>query len=201
MKKIRIHQLGITLLIVTLIVGCTSKPNYPEIFGVYYLTDNQFEEIKPKPIDKEIKNFGKPTAGELGGSRMSVLSDPRFGKNHTISYYFVESNNSPELTANEFNTDGFVIIGESISECELIKIPNSVNKKDNLLGKIYFKVVDSWGKKNYESEEIVELKQKKLDNNIYQVTPDVAIDSGIYLFRYKINGQKLNNKLIPFFVN
>jgi hypothetical protein len=185
---------------VIMMFSCTSKPNYPETFGVYHLSSGEYVELKARSVEKKRKNYGKPSAGQLGGSRMSVLRDPRFGKNHIVSSYYVDGKDPVIVSVDIFKKDGFVLVGESISECELIKVPNKVNGKDNSLGEIYFKIVDSWGKKNFASKDVLELKQKIVSENVYQLLPDVDIQPGIYLLQYKTNGQQLKNKLVPFFV-
>jgi hypothetical protein len=117
-----------------------------------------------------------------------------------VGAFYPDGENSIIVSIDLFKKDGLVIVGESISECELIKVPNKVNGKDNSLGEIYFKIVDSWSKNNFASKDVLELMQTIVSENVYQLLSDVDIESGIYLLQYKTNGQQLKNKLVPFFV-
>ena len=206
LKIIKLSSIGIIYLLISLLTSCSSKPKFPESFGVYYLSSNDYIEIERKEVWDRKQSLGKPTAGELGIRNMSkVFSDPRFGKDHTIRRYYISMSEAPFISIDEFIKNGLIINGESITNCELIKVPDKVkdindNYHDNYTGTIYYKIIDSWGELNYTANYKIPVKQKLIEENLYQIMPNEDIKTGIYLLNYKSHGQSLSNEFLPFYI-
>jgi len=203
---VRLSRIGILYFILTFLTSCSSKPEYPESFGVYYLTSDEYCELIRQEVWDRKQSLGKPTAGELGLRTYSqVFRDSRFGKDHTIRRYYISASEAEFISVDDFIKNGLIINGEAITNCELIKVPDKVKDihdtyHDNYTGVIYYKIVDSWGVLNYTAESQIPVKQKLIEENIYQITPSEEIKTGIYLLNYKSHGQSLNNEFIPFYI-
>ena len=201
-KMLNYYRLFMISLIFIILNSCSSKPDYPKTFGVYLLNDNEYIAIKRQETYSTNNDWGKPTAGELGiKSTRQLFRDSRFGKNHIYKTYSVRAKGSPYINVNEFNENGIIIIGESITNCEIIFVPDSVWIFNNALSNsIVYRVNDSWGEKSFNATQKYELDQIKLDENTYQIIPAVNIPEGIYLFNYKTYGNNSDNGFNPIYL-
>ena len=162
----------------------------PATFGVYAVSGAAYREVPRRTTAADVEDLGMPTAGELGlTTTAEALNDPRFGVAHTKTSYTIANEQFVAFDAASVSGQGFVIIGEAISEVVLLRVPHDGAFSDNeTRPNVTTSYVDSWGDESRSSEAATTLGQSKDGATAYHFTLAEVVPAGLYLIDYKSNG-------------
>jgi len=171
----------------TIVVKNAALPHYTGIFVLQQCTYHPLKEVEEQ---LRVKELGRTTLEDLETkivgrplATSELVTHPLWRREHTYTIYTVDREQFVPLSVERFNTRGFLIIGEELSQVVLLGIPSSPVDPPHE-DQVVSRLIDSWNIASV-SPKSYPLKRERVADRAFRYTPVTPVIAGLYMIDFQ----------------